>query len=346
MSLCFCLLMVRLLSLNIRGVCVMERIKGVLGERCDILCLQEVHWENETRVQAEKLWGGSAFYAEGPRRTAGVAVFVRGGVFDNVTLREVDPAGRFLMVDLEWAGKQLRLISIYASNDQVERQSFFHSLRPFLNDFSLLVGDFNTVLSPADLSVRNVFRNDVGRKELFSIMSDYGIIDVWRVLNHGKRDFSKRQLVKGVLKQSRTDHVISACSVTRLINGVTYIPHAWSDHAWVEVVFDGVKVRNGGGMWILNNSVLGEIGYQKRIKSLLSYHREQMDDAVDIFVWWEDLKTKIKSSTITYCKKRTWDTREDERDVRAVLKREASLLAEDPNRDAMIYSAALSFEAI
>uniref|UniRef100_A0A8C7WYM8 Uncharacterized protein n=1 Tax=Oryzias sinensis TaxID=183150 RepID=A0A8C7WYM8_9TELE len=116
----------------------------------------------------------------------GVAVFVRSGVFDNVTLRGVDPAGRFLMIDLEWAGKKLRLINVYASNDQVERQT------------------------PADLSVRNVFKNDVGRKELFSIMSDYDIVDAWRVLNHGKRDFSRRQLVKGVLKQSRIDHVLAA----------------------------------------------------------------------------------------------------------------------------------------
>uniref|UniRef100_A0A3P9HRL6 Endonuclease/exonuclease/phosphatase domain-containing protein n=1 Tax=Oryzias latipes TaxID=8090 RepID=A0A3P9HRL6_ORYLA len=80
-------------------------------------------------------------------------------------------------------------------------ECFFHSLRPFLNDTSLLVGDFNTVLSPADLSVRNVFKNDVGMQELFSSMSDYNIIDidVWRMLHQGKKDFSRRQLVKGFI---------------------------------------------------------------------------------------------------------------------------------------------------
>uniref|UniRef100_A0A3B3IA32 Uncharacterized protein n=1 Tax=Oryzias latipes TaxID=8090 RepID=A0A3B3IA32_ORYLA len=145
--------------------------------------------------------------------------------FDKVSLRTVDPAGRFLVIDFEWIMKRLRLINIYASNDQVERKRFFHLLRLFLNEDSLLVDEFNTVLSPADLSVRNVFKNDIGRQELFSLMAAYDFIDVWRMLNHGKRSFARRQLVKGVLKQSRIDLVLSACSVTRIVNSVAYIRH-------------------------------------------------------------------------------------------------------------------------
>lgn len=66
-----------------------------------------------------------------------------------------------------------------------------------------------------------------------------------------------------------------------------------------------------------------------------------MDDAADIFSWWEDLKDRIRKSTIAYCKKRMWKAREAERDVRAILGREASLLEGDPDRDATVYAAAL-----
>uniref|UniRef100_A0A8C8DHD2 Endonuclease/exonuclease/phosphatase domain-containing protein n=1 Tax=Oryzias sinensis TaxID=183150 RepID=A0A8C8DHD2_9TELE len=125
------------------------------------------------------------------------------GVFDNVTLRVTDPAGRMLIVEFEWARKKMRLLNLYASNDEKERQIFFRSLRPFVTEDSLLVGDLNTVLSPADVSVRNVFKTDFGRQELFSVMMDYNLVDVWRLLNPGKRVFSRRQMVMGVLKQSR-----------------------------------------------------------------------------------------------------------------------------------------------
>lgn len=47
----------------------------------------------------------------------------------------------------------------------------------------------------------------------------------------------------------------------------------------------------------------------------------------DIFSWRDELKDRIQKSTMAYCKKRTWKAQEAKRDVRAVLEREASLLA-------------------
>uniref|UniRef100_A0A8C7Y1U6 Endonuclease/exonuclease/phosphatase domain-containing protein n=1 Tax=Oryzias sinensis TaxID=183150 RepID=A0A8C7Y1U6_9TELE len=139
---------------------------------------------------------------------AGVAVFVRDAVFDEASVLEADPAGRFLIMDLRWAGKTVRLFNIYASNDQRERKIFFHSLRPNLSDDTVLIGDFNTVLSRVDLSVNNTYKGDVGRQELVSLMLENNIIDIWRLLNPNKRDFSRRQVVKGQLKQSRIDHLV------------------------------------------------------------------------------------------------------------------------------------------
>uniref|UniRef100_A0A8C7Y4N2 Endonuclease/exonuclease/phosphatase domain-containing protein n=1 Tax=Oryzias sinensis TaxID=183150 RepID=A0A8C7Y4N2_9TELE len=126
--------------------------------------------------------------------------------FNFFSVMEADPAGRFLIMDLRWAGKSMRLFNIYASNDQRERKIFFHSLRPALSDDTVLIGDFNTVLSRVDLSVNNTYKEDVGRQELGSLMLDNNIIDIWRLLNPNKRDFSRRQVVKGQLKQSRIDH--------------------------------------------------------------------------------------------------------------------------------------------
>uniref|UniRef100_A0A3B3C9R6 Endonuclease/exonuclease/phosphatase domain-containing protein n=1 Tax=Oryzias melastigma TaxID=30732 RepID=A0A3B3C9R6_ORYME len=105
-------------------------------------------------------------------------------VFDRVTLVETDTAGRKLVLDVEWADSKLRIFNVYASNDPGIRKTFFRSLRPLMDNFSLLIGDFNTVLSKADLSINIVYKNDV----------NFGVIDVWRVMNPGVRSFFRRQL--------------------------------------------------------------------------------------------------------------------------------------------------------
>uniref|UniRef100_A0A3B3DNA2 Endonuclease/exonuclease/phosphatase domain-containing protein n=1 Tax=Oryzias melastigma TaxID=30732 RepID=A0A3B3DNA2_ORYME len=114
-------------------------------------------------------------------------------------LVETDPEGRKLVLDIAWGDQTVRVFNIYASNDPGERKLFFRSLRPLINVNSLLIGDFNTVLSKLDLSRNNVHKSDVSRNELFSLMLDLDVIDVWRVRNPGKRQFSRRQMVQ-VLK--------------------------------------------------------------------------------------------------------------------------------------------------
>lgn len=108
MSLCVFLFMVCLLTLNIRGVCNMDKVDNLFTVKIDILCLQEVRWNMEPHAYAQQLWGGSSFYAAGPDGSARVAVFVRNSVFDGVTLLEADPAGRKLILDLEWADMNFR----------------------------------------------------------------------------------------------------------------------------------------------------------------------------------------------------------------------------------------------
>lgn len=39
-------------------------------------------------------------------------------------------------------------------------------------------------------------------------MSDYHVIDIWRVFNLGVREFPRRQVVDGTLKQSRVDYCL------------------------------------------------------------------------------------------------------------------------------------------
>lgn len=66
----------------------------------------------------------------------------------------------------------------------------------------ILIGDFNVALSKLDVGDTMVFRSDVGRVELRSLMREFDLVDVWRGRHEDSRVFSRHQIVQGCLKQS------------------------------------------------------------------------------------------------------------------------------------------------
>lgn len=161
-------------------------------------------------------------------------------------------------------------------------------------------------------------------------------------MNPGVRSFFRRQLVQGILKQSRIGHVLAARVATSLISKVVYDFQVWSDHARMEVILRGVKGRSNGGLWILNNSILGDQEYVRKVRTVLQFGIDEMHGVTDVYRWWEALKLRLKRMSIAYCKKRNQRASEEERGVKEILNKEAALLAVDKSRDAVVYNAALS----
>lgn len=73
----------------------------------------------------------------------------------------------------------------------------------------VILGDFNIKCSRLDIGIGVVFRWEKVREILMKMMRDQGLVDVWRYENPGKREFTKRQMKYGVLKQSRIDLVLT-----------------------------------------------------------------------------------------------------------------------------------------
>ncbi len=72
-----------------------------------------------------------------------------------------------------------------------------------------IVGDFNIKCSRLDVGKGVKFRWEKSRGMLMEIIRDKGLIDVWRYENPEKREFTRKQSRKGILKQSRIDLVLA-----------------------------------------------------------------------------------------------------------------------------------------
>lgn len=136
---------------------------------------------------------------------------------------------------------------------------------------------------------------------LMEIIRDKELIDVWRYENPEKREFIRKQLREGILKQSRIDLVLAKEEIIRYIDGIKHQENSLSDHDSVRFK---IKIGNeevGGGMWILNAGYIEEEEYEIQMKDLLNRENEKIDECkrnggLDdrIGERWETMKDQIK----------------------------------------------------
>ncbi len=122
---------------------------------------------------------------------------------------------------------------------------FFNYLNGLIEKWEriILMGDFNTVFSRMDITNDMVYKRDSGREELLKLMDKHELIDIWREMNEGIKDFSRRQLVKDQMKQSRIDFMLIKRTMRRKIDKIYYKMTSLSDHGMLVVHLNEV----GGG---------------------------------------------------------------------------------------------------
>lgn len=129
-------------------------------------------------------------------------------------------------------------------------------------------------------------------------------MDVWREENPFKKEFSRRQIVRGELKQSRIDLCLAKRGILDFIKNVKYKFVEISDHAAIVLELCLNKGEKGGGTWCLNSSILKEESYTENIKKCINYELENSLYNENVKEWWERLKEKFKKRSIRYSKQR------------------------------------------
>ena len=193
-------------SINTNGLRTEYKMQRVLNLcNTDIICLQETRWDNTTIDIVKKLWGGLLFYSNGTERARGVAILIKKHAATNIKQCYTDAEGRVVGIEFSLQKVLFKLFCVYAPNIEKDRVLFFESLKPCCSENCIFLGDMNVWMDRLDASRNTMFRPDVSRKRLLDINMKYNLIDKWRWENPDKREFSRRQIVLGELKQSRID---------------------------------------------------------------------------------------------------------------------------------------------
>ena len=116
----------------------------------DVAAIQETHFIPTDRFPAleENFFIFSAF---GTIFARGVSLLVRRTLNPRVNVVHADGAGRLVVADVTIGKQTVRVIAVYAPNNQGERNVFFRRLEAFLDCSHRLVamGDWNAILEPS-----------------------------------------------------------------------------------------------------------------------------------------------------------------------------------------------------
>lgn len=330
--------MLLLHSFNVNGLRTSGKINAILKEtRSSILCLQETRWDEGNIETAQGIWKGKIIVNNGTEKSGGVAVLIKQNCIKSSKVVHKDKVGRLLITDIQTNNNTFRIINIHAPNEEKGRKEMFRGLRKWINEKTIIVGDMNVTLTRNDIAQNNTYKNDTSRTELYNLMEEKNLADVWRLQNPEKRQFSRRQVVMGVLKQSRIDLCLAAPETVKIIRGTSYSFNSWSDHAILECSLTYEGRAKGGGTWCLNAHLLTDKQYVKKIQNTIRYVKTEAEIEGNIIENWENIKGRFKKASINYSKNKNWREKLEEQNIRNKLEKELELLDKQPDRGCETY---------
>ena len=193
----------KLLSLNIRGICSLEKRKALFiwlnKQKADIFVQEtysSVEIENIWRTQ----WNGKMFFAHGSNHSCGVITLIRNDLDFEEESCKCNQNGRFIILNASVQGVKYVFTNIYAPNKVRHQCTYFKDLYEKLDGIItsaeqnvIIGGDFNVTFD----SSLDCLGGSPAKKESVKILEeiclDLNLIDIWRVRNPKERLFTWKQ---------------------------------------------------------------------------------------------------------------------------------------------------------
>ena len=278
-------------TFNARGLGDATKRRTVFGwlkrYHSGIVFLQETHTHIGSHKTWENEWKGQVFLSSGTTSSRGVAILISAKL--NITVEHIvkDTQGRFILLDARLDDQNFILVNIYApTKDKKEEQKDFfiyiHDILIEYMDRHLLVGgDFNICLQPEIDKKGGILEKQSDNALMIETLAEeLDLVDVWRILNPDSSRFTRREMSKNGLVQSRLDFWLISNHLLYDFCKQDIKPGIRSDHSIVEIVLEiHNSQRKGKGFFKFNSALLKDNEYTNKINTMIdTYINEQKDD--------------------------------------------------------------------
>ena len=143
-----------------------------------ICCLQETHLETRDTYRLKVKGWKKIFHANGDQKKAGVAILISDKIDFKTKVVKREKEGHYIMITAS-SQEDITIINIYASNigtPQYVRQ-VLAGMKGEINNNTIIVGDFNTPLTPKDRSTKQKINKET--QTLNETMDQLDLIDIY-----------------------------------------------------------------------------------------------------------------------------------------------------------------------
>ena len=146
------------MTLNVNGINAPTKrhrlAEGIQKQDPYICCLQETHFRPRDTYRLKVRGWKKIFHANGKQKKAGVVILILDKIDFKIKTITRDKEGHYLMIKGSIQEKDITSVNIYAANigaPQYIRQ-ILRAMKEEIDSNTIIVGDFNTPLSPMDRS--------------------------------------------------------------------------------------------------------------------------------------------------------------------------------------------------
>ena len=198
--------------------------------------------QNKGHIQTESEGLEKTFHADGDQKKAGAAIIISDKIDFKIKAVKRDKEGHYIMIKGS-IQEDIEIINIYAPNiaPQYVRQ-MLTSMKGEINSNTIIVGYFNTPLTPMDMSTKQKISRET--QVLNDKMDQLVLIDVYRTFHPKTMNFTFLSNAHGIF--SRIDHILGHKSSFGKFKKIEIIPSIFSDYNVVRLdVNSCIDVRFG-----------------------------------------------------------------------------------------------------
>ena len=168
------------------------------------------------------------FHANGKQKKAGVAILIPDKIDLKIKKITRDKEGHYTMIKGSIQEEDKTIVNIYATNieaPQYIRQTLT-DVKGEINSNTIIVGDFNTALTPMDRSSKQKINKET--QVLSDTLDEKDLVDIFRIFHPNAEEYIFFSSAHGTF--SRIDHILCHKSNLGKVNKVEIISSIFSDH--------------------------------------------------------------------------------------------------------------------
>ena len=156
-----------------------------------------------------------------------------------------------------------------------------------MNNNTIIVGDFNTPLTPMDRSINQKINRET--QTLNDTIDQLDLIDIYRTFHPKTMNFTFFSSTYGTF--SRIDHILGHKSSLSKFKKIEIIPSIFSDHSAVrlDLNYRRKNIKNSS-IWKLNNMLLNNQKITKEIKICIETNENENTTTQNL---WDILRGRI-----------------------------------------------------